>query len=119
MIPGIRYGSLDAKMYDWGWAAEMRIPLTQLRFRISDGGIWGLEVFRQLFRNQEMSIWQHIDRNASGLVHNFGEMTGLTGIRPRKQADITPFVVGSLETFEKREGNPFATGTDMEIQRRP
>lgn len=101
----------QAKLYDWGWAAEMRIPLTQLRFRISDEGIWGLEVFRRLFRNQEMSVWQNMDRNASGLVHNFGELTGLTGIRPRKQADITPFVVGSLETFENETGNPFATGT--------
>ncbi len=99
-----------AKIYPWGWAAEMRIPLTQLRFRISDDGVWGLEIFRRLFRNQEMSVWQHIDRNASGLVHNFGKLTGLTGIKPRKQADITPFVVGSLETFESEEGNPFATG---------
>ena len=101
-----------AKVYEWGWAAEMRIPLTQLRFRISDDGVWGLEVFRRIFRNQEMSVWQHIDRNASGLVHNFGTLSGLTGIKPRKQADITPFVVGSLETFEKDDGNPFATGTN-------
>ena len=101
----------DTEMYDWGWAAEIRIPLTQLRFRISDEGVWGLEVFRQLFRKQETSVWQHIDRNSSGLVHNFGKMTGVTGITPRKQADITPFVVGSVETFEPEEGNPFATGT--------
>jgi hypothetical protein len=100
-----------AKLYDWGWAAEMSIPLTQLRFRISDTGVWGLEVFRNLFRTQETSVWQPIDRNSSGLVHNFGEMTGMTGIKPRKQADITPFVVGSIETFEKEEGNPFATGS--------
>ena len=105
----------DAGMYDWGWAAELRIPLTQLRFRISDEGVWGMEVLRQLFRKQETSIWQHVDRNASGFVHNFGEMTGLTGIKPRKQADITPFVVGSLEKFEKVEGNPFATGTNWKI----
>jgi hypothetical protein len=105
----------DAVMYDWGWAAELRIPLTQLRFRISEGGVWGMEVLRQLFRKQETSVWQHVDRNASGFVHNFGEMTGLTGIKPRKQADITPFVVGSLEKFEKVEGNPFATGTNWKI----
>ena len=105
----------DASMYEWGWAAELRIPLTQLRFRISDEGVWGMEVLRQLFRKQEMSVWQHLDRNASGIVHNFGEMTGLTGIKPKKQADITPFIVGSLEKFEKEEGNPFATGTNWKI----
>ena len=99
-----------AKIYDWGWAAEMRIPLTQLRFRISDDGVWGFEAFRKLFRNQEISMWQHIDRNASGVVHNFGTLTGLTGIKPRKQADITPFIVASMDTFEREDGNPFATG---------
>lgn len=99
-----------SQIYDWGWAAELRIPLTQLRFRITDDGVWGMEVFRRLFRNQEMSVWQPIDRNSSGIVHNFGNLTGLTGIKPRKQADITPFVVGSLETFESEEGNPFSTG---------
>ncbi len=103
------------EMYDWGWAAELRIPLTQLRFRITDGGIWGLEVFRELFRNQETTVWQHIDRNASGMIHNFGEMTGLTGIKPRKQADITPFVVGSIESFEEEEGNPFVSGNKRKI----
>ncbi len=101
-----------AKVYEWGWAAEMRIPLTQLRFRISDEGVWGIEAFRRVFRCQETSVWQFIDRNASGMVHNFGTLTGLTDIKPRKQADITPFVVGSVETFEKEDGNPFATGTN-------
>ncbi len=101
----------STKLYEWGWAAEMKIPLTQLRFRLSDGGTWGVEVFRRLFRSQQLSVWQHIDRNSSGMIHNFGKLTGLTGIQPRKQADITPFVVGSLETFEREEGNPFATGT--------
>ena len=102
-----------AEVYDWGWAAELKIPLTQLRFRIADGGVWGMEVMRETFRDQETTFWQHIDRNASGLVHNFGEVKGLQGIRPRKQADITPFVVGSYERYEKEEGNPFADGSDF------
>lgn len=98
-------------IYDWGWAAEMRIPLSQLRFRLSENSIWGLEVFRTLFRNKETSVWQLFDNNSSGVVHNFGEMTGLSGIKPRKQADVTPFIVGSHERYQAEEGNPFATGS--------
>lgn len=100
-------------VYNWGWAAEMKIPLTQLRFRISEGGIWGLEVMRRTFRDQETTFWQHIDRNSSGMVHNFGEVTGLEGIRPRKQADITPFAVGSYEKYPAEAGNPFVDGSDL------
>ncbi|HUW93153.1 MAG TPA: DUF5916 domain-containing protein [Bacteroidales bacterium] len=102
-----------AEVYDWGWAAEMKIPLTQLRFRIADGGVWGLEVMRQTFRDQETTFWQHIDRNSSGLIHNFGEITGLEGIRPRKQADVTPFIVGSYERYQNEAGNPFVDGQDL------
>ena len=102
-----------AQVYDWGWASELKIPLTQLRFRIAEGGVWGMEVMRQTFRDQETTFWQHIDRNASGLVHNFGEVTGLEGIKPRKQADFTPFAVGSYENYEKESGNPFAKGSDL------
>lgn len=97
---------------DWGWSAELKIPLTQLRFGVT-GDVWGLVLVRQLFRNQELSTSQFIDQNSSGLVHNFGEMTGLKGIKPRKQADITPFAVGSYERYEKQEGNPFARGYDL------
>jgi hypothetical protein len=97
---------------DWGWSAELKIPLTQLRFGVT-GDVWGMLVLRQLFRKQELSISQFIDQNSSGVVHNLGEMTGLSGIKPRKQADITPFAVGSYERYEKQEGNPFARGYDL------
>lgn len=103
------------ELYDWGWAAEMKIPLTQLRFRIAEGGIWGMEVMRQTFRDREFTVWQHIDRNSSGLVHNFGEIHGLQGIKPRKQADITPFTVASFERYEAEEGNPFADGSGFRL----
>ncbi|MBE0666380.1 MAG: carbohydrate binding family 9 domain-containing protein, partial [Bacteroidales bacterium] len=104
-----------AEVYDWGWASEMKIPLTQLRFRIADGGVWGMEVMRQTFRNMETTFWQHIDINSSGLVHNFGEVTGLEGIKPRKQADVTPFIVGSYANYEEEAGNPFVDGSDFKL----
>lgn len=103
------------KTFDWGYAAEISIPLSQLRFEISDGGIWGMTVFRSIARNQEQSFWSYIPRNTSGLVHQFGEATGLEGIKPKKQADITPFTVASFEHSQKEEGNPFATGKNYNL----
>jgi hypothetical protein len=97
-------------VYDWGYAAELRIPLTQLRFRISEGGTWGMTVMRMLYRNQEQAFWSYIPRNSAGFIHYFGNANGFEGISPKKQADITPFAVGSFEHNGKEEGNPFATG---------
>lgn len=95
-----------------GWVAEMQIPLTQLRFGNKEEHTWGLQVNRLLFRKEERSSWQFISPTASGWVHNFGELFGISNIVPKKQKDITPYVVGRVENYEKEEGNPFATGRD-------
>ncbi len=96
-----------------GWTAEMRIPLSQLRFSDKQDRIWGIEVYRSIFRKDELSQWQPIPRTAPGSVHLYGELTGITDIKPRRQIDLTPYVVGSGEKFEKVEGNPYATGKDF------
>ncbi|MCK4701413.1 MAG: carbohydrate binding family 9 domain-containing protein, partial [Bacteroidales bacterium] len=38
-----------------GWTAEMRIPLSQLRFDKKGSQTWGLQVARMLFRKEELS----------------------------------------------------------------
>ena len=101
-----------AKIQDWGWGAEMKIPFTQLRFNKNSKGVWGFEVARQVFRENELSLWHPIPRNAPGLVHALGELDGLQEIEPRKQLDLTPYGVASLKTYEAEEGNPYADGTD-------
>jgi hypothetical protein len=98
---------------DQGWTAEMRIPLSQLRFSDKENRIWGIEVLRSIFRKDEVSMWQPIPRNAPGSVYLFGELTGISDITPKKQIDLTPYAVGSGEKFEKEDGNPYATGKDF------
>jgi len=97
---------------DDGWTAEMKIPLSQLRFENASTEGWGLNVMRLVFRTEEVSVWQRIPRGSSGFVHNYGHLTGITDISPKKQFDITPYTVVSTERYEKTEGNPFATGKD-------
>lgn len=90
-----------------GWIAEMKIPFSQLRFKGNSGDIWGLEVARVLYRKNETSFWQHIPKDAPGLVHLFGELAGLEKIKPRKIFDITPYGVTKMETYKKDPANPF------------
>lgn len=100
-------------IYDWGWVAEMKIPLTQLRFASKEEQVWGFEVIREIYRYNETDLWQPIARNASGLVHNAGLLHGLNNIRPKKLFDLTPYGVARLETYEGEEGNPYHDGTDI------
>jgi len=78
-------------VYDWGWSAEMSIPLTQLRFSVAETQVWGLEVIREIYRYNETDLWQPIARNASGMIHNAGLLKGLNNIRPRTLVDLTPY----------------------------
>lgn len=90
-----------------GWYAEMRIPLTQLRFEGNNEQTWGLQVGRMLFRKQEVSIWQPSSKKTFGWVSQFGELKGLKNLKSKKVADLMPYVVARTDRFEKEQGNPF------------
>jgi hypothetical protein len=99
-----------------GWIAEMKIPFSQLRFDKNSGTVWGLEVGRVLYRKNETAFWQHIPKEAPGMVHLFGELKGLEQIKPRKIFDVTPYTVASAESFERVPDNPFlAKGRSSKI----
>jgi hypothetical protein len=93
-----------------GWHAEMRIPFSQLRFSKDEELVWGLQVSRLLFRKEEESGWQHIPRDSSGLVHQFGILKGLKGIKQGSKVELMPYMVGKMHRFEPEMGNPFASG---------
>ncbi len=96
-----------------GWYAEMKIPLSQLRFSKKENKVWGFEVSRFIYRLQELSLWQPISRKESSWVYNFGVLRGISELKPRRIVEVAPYVSGGLETYEKEEGNPFADGSDL------
>jgi uncharacterized protein DUF5916/cellulose/xylan binding protein with CBM9 domain len=98
-----------------GWTAEARIPLSQLRFGDKENHVWGIQVNRLDFRTQEKSNWQFVERNTSSWVGSFGELHGISGIKSQQQLEIMPYVLAQAETFEKVEGNPFATGSGQSL----
>ena len=98
---------VETQIDDRGWTLEARIPFSQLRFDKHSNGIWGFQVARAVFRTGEVSVWQPIARNAPGWIHLIGELHGLQNINPRKQADLTPYAVAGIETFQKDPENPF------------
>ncbi len=99
-----------------GWMAEMRIPLNQLRFGKKKEHVWGLQVARYLFRRQELSLWQHIPKDATGWVHSFGELNGISGIVPSRRIELLPYVMGGVQTQEKIEGDSFRRNAQHHFQ---
>ncbi|RMI01671.1 MAG: hypothetical protein D6681_10775 [Calditrichaeota bacterium] len=95
-----------------GWTAEMRIPLSQLRYGKQENPVWGLEVARFLYRKREWSMWQFIPQDAAGFVNHMGELHGLGGLTTPRRIELLPYTVGESRFTLKEAGNPFATGRD-------
>ncbi len=100
--------SIDSR----GWVAEMRIPLSQLRFAKTKKHVWGFQVIRKIYRDQETDLWSPQSKKESGWVSNWGELTGIDNIHPKKEVALTPYVLGKLTTEKKQPGNPFAKGAN-------
>jgi hypothetical protein len=98
-----------------GWTAEMKIPLSQLRFGNAKEQIWGLNIVRRIFRKNESSVWQRIPIDAAGFVSEAGELHGLIGLVPQKQLEIQPFTVLQYDKFSKEGNNPFRDGNDFKF----
>lgn len=104
---------VKTKIFDWGWAAEIKIPFTQIRFDSKSGGSWGLQIHRFVYRYQERDHWQMIPLNTFNAINLFGEAEGFENIKSKGQFDLTPYLVGSYDSYEKEPGNPFADGKDL------
>ena len=99
---------------DLGWTAEVRVPLSQLRFAEAPSHTWGLQITRRIFRQEERSTWAPKRTDQSGWVSLFGELRGLEGLQPSRRLELTPYTVGRAELFPEVEGDPFQDGRDGE-----
>ncbi len=97
-----------------GWTAEIRIPLSQLRFpRVAPTGAggdlgqtWGLQFYRGLSRRNETDMWAFARRNESGGPKYFGTVSGLIfGAQPR-QIELVPYAVTSDKFAAAAFGDP-------------
>ena len=98
-----------------GWVAEMRIPLSQLRFAKESKMTWGLQLIRYIFRNQEKDFWQPISQEASGFASHFGLLTGIHNIKPKRKVFLAPYVMSKLTTAPITEGDPFSKARSASV----
>jgi hypothetical protein len=97
--------SAAAKVDDEGWVAEMRIPLSQLRYSTAERQNWGVQLIRRE-ANGEETTWSPWPRTGP-VVSVFGELDDITGLRPGRRAEILPYMSGGMQLAEDDPANPF------------
>ncbi len=97
---------------DKGWTAEMRIPLSQLRFSEQDEYIWGVIPARFIQRRDEWDYFVYVPRTESGLVSHAAKLTGISGIKPPRRLEYIPYITSGAGNLPTRANNPFYNGRD-------
>lgn len=92
----------DVKITNEGWFVELEIPLSVLRFPSNDIQEWGLNIRREIQRNNESVYWSEINPKISGFVNQFGILTGLEGIKTPLRLSVLPY----FSTYVNRHYNP-------------
>lgn len=91
----------DARVTDFGWVAEMRIPYSMLRFSNVENQRWGIHFTREIPRLGEEVHWPLVRRSEqSNMVSHFAVLGGLSGIEPRRNVQVRPYTLSRLQTFE-------------------
>ena len=92
---------------DSAWVAEYEIPFSQLRYSGENDQVWGMHLWRWINRYQEESDWEIQSRTGSGMLFNFGELHGISGLKSSRRLEILPYSSGILKADIKEPGNPF------------
>jgi hypothetical protein len=107
-----------------GWTAEMRIPLSQLRFNPGQAQTWGLNVRRWMPDKEEDDYWVVVPRSVTAWASRFGELDGITGIHPARRIEAMPYVAASAalrqgvdpaDPFHDPRESGFRTGADLKV----
>ena len=101
-----------------GWTVEMRIPFSQLRFSRDDRQVWGIQVERNINRNQENATFPFTPTLERSGVSRFAHLDGIEGIQPGRRLELLPYAVarGEYLQIEAPDGvgfrNPYRSGSD-------
>jgi len=98
------------------WTAEFRIPLSQLRYQKGADQTWGMHSWRWINSLQEESDWNLIPMDHHGMLHSFGEISGIRDLPAPRRLEVTPYAVAKVRRYAPEPGNPYRDGRDSSVE---
>lgn len=99
---------------DFGWVVEMKIPYAAIRFSSEKKQTWGLNFYREIFRDRFQYSWNLIDNKISSESNQAGILEGIENIKTPTRLFLIPYVSQYLNgnNFNKAKGE-FKGGLDI------
>jgi hypothetical protein len=83
-----------------GWAVEMRIPFSQLRYPPAPSHVWGINLYRYIQRKAEEAAFAWRPATERGHSSFFGHLYGLEGLPQPRRLEILPYATARQERIE-------------------
>jgi hypothetical protein len=80
-----------ARMTEFGWVVEMRIPYAALRFSTENKQTWGLNFYREIKRNNGKYTWNLLDNKISSESNQAGILEGIENIKTPTRLFLIPY----------------------------
>ncbi len=94
-----------------GWTAELRIPLSQLRYN-AGADSWGIQVERLIQRSQELDVLSFVPKSEQAGVNRYAHLTGMSEARAPRRLEIAPYVSATATAAPVTAGDPFHDAHD-------
>jgi hypothetical protein len=94
-----------------GWTAELRIPLSQLRYRRKDDHVWGIQLVRTIVRKQETSFFAFTPKAEQAGVNRYGHLAGLGQLETVTRIELLPHTAMQAQYLPAEPGDPFTDGS--------
>ena len=109
---------MATRITEAGWSAEMRIPFSQLRFSPDEEQVWGIELKRNIHRNQERVAYPFTPTLERGGASRYTHLDGIEGIESGRKLELLPYVAARGEYLQLdvpsgiNFSNPYRSGSD-------
>lgn len=103
----------NVKITDFGWVAEFKIPYAALRFSEKDKQTWGLNMYREIKKDNTSYCWNFIDIKQSNEVVQAGILEGIENIKPPTRLFFIPYTSYYHTNNDAGSNNEYKVGMDV------
>ena len=93
-----------------GWTAELRIPLSQLRYNSTPDGTWGIQLYRKILRKGEEDWFAFVPKSEFSGVSRYGHLVGLGPLHAQRRLELAPYALARAAYAPTAAGDPFQSG---------
>ncbi len=92
-----------------GWAVEMAIPFSQMRFPAKDIQTWGFNIARYSASVQEIYTWTYLDKEMDNFAQQTGLLKGIQHLETPLRLSFTPYASASSDRYPVDDGMASST----------